>query len=257
MSRLATLDREKRPGSPSLTVVVDGEVSPDLAEQCTALGLRVAALSDGRAETAGRCLLAGSADMDSVRRGLAPPFSGFIELGDEGLLGVGLRCFNTAREGGFCLSLSTLRAYGMSVSELLSWAMRRNMALADGEAADLIDIGIGEALGNAIIHGNLGIPNHLRTTSRGFEHFRLALSERIADPVLSRRRVEINVRACGPEFLTIAVSDQGLGFDLAGKLARSVHSEAKSGRGLGLIRRICVSMLGEDDGRTLVMTFAR
>ena len=240
-----------------LTVLVDGCVSADMAGHCAALGLRVGAVADGGGPFSGGCLLAGEADAASVGRGLAPPFRGFIELGGEGLLGVGLRCFETARAGGFFLSLQTRQAYGLNTLDLLSEAIRRNLALAPGHAADMLDICLGEAIGNAVIHGNLGIPAHLRTTSKGFERFRHVLRDRLADPVLSHRRVEVNVIARGPEFVTISVSDQGHGFDLAGQLTRSVQSDAKSGRGLGLIRKICASVLGEDGGRTLVMTFAR
>ncbi len=252
MTAVASLDPA------TVTMVVEGSVSSDMAEQCAALGLRVATAPDDRAEEgSGTCLLVGEAAADAVRRGLTPPFSGFIGLGDEGLLGVGFRCFETVRAGGFSLSLLTRQTYELNTLDLLSEAIRRNMGLSDGKAADLIDICLGEAIGNAVIHGNLGIPAHLRTTSKGFERFRHVLRERLADPVLSHRRVEISVISRGPDFLTVAVSDQGHGFDLAGQLNRSVQSDAKSGRGLGLIRKICASVLGEDDGRTMVMTFAR
>ncbi|MDO8606837.1 MAG: ATP-binding protein [Phaeospirillum sp.] len=248
------------PHQPMATVTMlvgDGVISEDLAGQCAALGLRVALLPDGRCDGADGCILAGASSAGLVRRGMTPPFSGFVELGDEGVLGVGLRCFETVRAGGLCLSLLTGQAYALNTMELLSEGIRHSMNLPAGKVADQIDICMGEAIGNAVIHGNLGIPNHLRATSKGFEHFRHVLHERLADPVLSRRRVEVNVMARGADFLTITVSDQGHGFDLAGKLSRDVQSDAKSGRGLGLIRKICASVLGEDEGRTLVMTFAR
>lgn len=251
----ASSDRTHSP--PPVTVLVEGSVSVDLAAQCAALGLRVASLSQGGAEAGTNSLLAGRADPEAIERGLAPPFCGFVELGCEGLLGVGLRCFETARAGGFCLSLLTSQVYTLNMMGLVSGALRRKMNLPDGEAADLIDIGVGEALCNAVIHGNLAIPSHLRTTSEGFEQFRLTLRERLTDPVLAHRRVEINVMPWGQDYLTVAVSDQGGGFDVAAQLAGSVHSEAKSGRGLGLIRKICAAMHGENDGRTMVMTFSR
>lgn len=246
-----------RPHETTVTMVIDGAVTEDLRGQCAALGLRVATPTVGCGAAAEGCVLAGAAHVDAVRQGLAPPFSGFVELGDEGLLGVGLRCFETVRAGGFSLSLLTGQAYRLNTTELLSEGIRRNMGLAAGKAADLIEICMGEAIGNAVIHGNLGIPNHLRTTSKGFERFRHVLHERLADPVLSRRRVEINVMPRGGDFLTISVSDQGHGFDLAGQLSRGVQSDAKSGRGLAMMRKVCASLLGEDGGRTLVMTFAR
>ena len=243
-------------GEHPITLVVEGPVSEDLAAQCAALGLRIAAQPSGVAGAAA-ALLSGPAEEANIRRGLAAPFRGFLELGAEGVLGVGFRCLETVRAGGFALSLLTRQAYGLSTLDMLSEAIRRNLALPAGEAADLIDICIGEALGNAVIHGNLGIPNHLRATAEGFETFRAILRDRLADPTLACRRVEICVQARGKDHLNVSVSDQGSGFDLAGQLARSVQSTAKCGRGLGLIRKLCASVLGEDGGRTMVMTFAR
>ena len=83
------------------------------------------------------------------------------------------------------------------------------------------------------------------------------MRERLADPALAGRRIEVNVTDFGPDHLAIAVSDQGRGFDLDACLARGINTDAKSGRGLGLIRKACASVLAEDGGSTLVMTFAR
>ena len=243
-------------GDLPLTLVVEGAVSEDLAAQCVAMGLRIAGQAS-RAPGAAAALLSGVAEEAAVRRGLAAPFQGFRELGEEGVLGVGFRCLETARAGGLALSLLTRQAYGLNTLDLVSEAIRRNLGVPPSEAADLIDICIGEALGNAVIHGNLGIPSHLRTTAEGFEEFRAELRERLADPILACRRVEICVQPRGKDHLSVSVSDQGCGFDLAGQLARGVQSTAKCGRGLGLIRKLCASVLGEDGGRTLVMTFAR
>lgn len=243
-------------GDLAVALVVEGAVSEDMAAQCAALGLRISS-QPSSIPGAAAVLLAGAAEEAAVRRGLAEPFQGFLQLGDEGILGVGFRCLETARAGGFALSLLTRQAYGLNTLDLVSEAIRRNFGFPSGEVADLMDICVGEALGNAVIHGNLGIPSHLRTTAEGFEEFRAILRERLADPILACRRVEICVRPLGKDHLCISVSDQGHGFDLATQLARSVQSSAKCGRGLGLIRRLCASVLGEDGGRTLSMTFAR
>ena len=238
-----------------VTLVVDGAVPGDMPAQCAALGLRIG--SPGDDEGIGSRLLVGAADPALVRRGLAAPFSGFIELGDEGVLGVGLRCFEAVRSGGYALSLLTGPAYGLNTTELVGAAIRRGMDIPDGKVADLIDICMGEAISNAIIHGNLGIPSHLRTTTEGFAQFQRLLHKRMADPVVAARRLEINVLPQGPEFVTVSVSDQGAGFDLAKKLEHTAAATAKNGRGLSLIRKAAQSVHGEDGGRTLVMTFAR
>ncbi|WP_173981733.1 ATP-binding protein, partial [Magnetospirillum sp. SS-4] len=236
---------------PPLMVVVEAGGGDYLAGQCAALGLR---LSDH--PVAGNvCLLAGVAEADSVRRGLRPPFGGFVELGGEGLLGVGLRCFDTARGGGLALSLTTASAYALGVMELLGEAVRRDFILADRDVADMIDICIAEAIGNAVIHGNLGIPGHLRATAKGFQRFCRIMEERLNDPVLSGRRVEINMSSNGAGYVRASVSDQGHGFDLAARLSRAAGPDATHGRGLGVIRKACSALHGEDGGRTLVMLF--
>jgi anti-sigma regulatory factor (Ser/Thr protein kinase) len=241
-----------RPESaPPLLLVSEAAADPHLDRQCAALGLR---LSDTPLDNH-ICLLAGSAETEMVRRGLRAPFAGFIELGGEGLLGVGLRCFETARSGGLALSLITASAYTLSAMELSSEAARRDFAIPDGETADLIDICLAEAIGNAVIHGNLGIPGHLRATPKGFQRFCQIMQERLTDPVLSRRRVEINMSSGGGGRVCMSVTDQGRGFDLAAQLSRAAEVDATHGRGLGLIRRVCSALHGEDDGRTLVMNF--
>jgi len=236
-------------------LVVGQTISPDLDAQCRVLGL----VATAAAPTAGRrsMIAAGEATTDAIERGLAPPYAGFIELGPEGLLGAGLRCFDTVRAGGISLSVRTDSAYRLNVTELIATAIRRSFAIAPGEPSELMEICLAEAIGNAVIHGNLGIPSHLRTSAKGLGNFRRLTQERLADPALAGRRLEINVCARGAEAVTIAVSDQGRGFDLKGHLHRDPCADAKSGRGLGLIHKICKSVLGEDDGRTLIMTFSR
>ncbi|RAU20695.1 ATP-binding protein [Paramagnetospirillum kuznetsovii] len=242
-----------RPVRP-LGLAVDGPVSEDLADQCAALGLLIGTPDAVHADER---LLSGIASDDSIRRGIGGDFSGFVELGDEGLLGVGLRCFETVRSGGLAISLKTRSAYALPTLDIVCDALRDCMGLAPGERADLIGICLGEAISNAVMHGNLEVPAHLRVNSEGFQRFRQIMHERLNDPVLACRRVEINILPRGHDFIAVMVSDQGAGFNFAEHLNHTVDSEAKSGRGLGLISRICASLLAEDGGRTLTMTFAR
>lgn len=257
---MATVMSSKPPGChaadrrPSL--MVDGPPSDDLAAQCRALGIE---LCESR-----NCLvpppasiLGGAGTTESVRTGLAPPYCGFMELGAEGVLGVGLRCFETVRSGGMTLSLQTATVYRLETLELVAQAIRANFGGISQDTADLMEISLAEALSNAVIHGNLGIPNHLRTTTEGFVQFQKIMHARMADPALAGRRVEINVQTRGPDFICVGVSDQGGGFDLNEKLAHTAKATAKNGRGLSLIRKATHSLHGEDGGRTLVMAFRR
>lgn len=237
-------------------LVVDTPPSEDLTAQCMALGVD---LRDGweADDPPSAAIRGGTGAAETVRGGLSAPFCGFVELGAEGVLGIGLRCFETARSGGMTLSLQTGTVYRLETLELVAQAIRANFGGVSPDTADLIEISLAEALSNAVIHGNLGIPNHLRTSAEGFVQFQKLMHARLADPAMASRRIEINIQARGRDFLTISVSDQGAGFDLAEKLRKNATATAKSGRGLALIRKAAHSLHAEDGGRTLVMTFSR
>jgi len=237
-------------------LVVGTPPSEDLAAQCQALGIDLRE-SGPCAEPSTAAILGGAGSTESVRAGLASPYCGFVELGAEGVLGIGLRCFETARGGGMTLSLQTATVYRLETLELVAQAIRANFTTLSQETADLMEISLAEALSNAVIHGNLGIPTHLRTTTEGFVQFQQIMHARMSDPALAGRRIEINVQARGSDFICVAVSDQGGGFNLGEKLSHTAHATAKNGRGLYLIRKATHSLHGEDGGRTLVMTFAR
>lgn len=230
--------------------------SEQLTAQCGMLGVDLVHRPPGSEIEPGTVLL-GDAEADLVRDGLMPPYSGFVELGEEGVVGMGLRCLETVRQGGICLSLRTSSVYRLETLDLVAQALIRRLPDLSAETTDLMGISLGEALSNAVIHGNLGIPNHLRTTPEGFAQFQRKLHAGLADPCRAGRRIEINVHPRGSDFVVVAVSDQGGGFDLTSKLQVIAHATAKSGRGLGLIRRAAHSLHSEDGGRTLVMTFAR
>ncbi|MBI3445946.1 MAG: ATP-binding protein [Magnetospirillum sp.] len=247
----ATGPTDRRP-----VLVVEGAIGPDLAAQCRTLSLDVV-IAGQPVPPLAACILAGSATAGSVRAGLAPPYCGFIELGPEGIVGIGMRCLETARAGGLTLSLQTITAYRLETLEYLVEAIRGYISEMTAESAELMDISLAEAISNAVIHGNLGIPSHLRTTTEGFAQFQRLLHKRMADPVVAGRRLEINIAPRSKDLIMVAVSDQGAGFDLAKKLEHTAAATAKNGRGLNLIRRATQTVHGEDGGRTLVMTFAR
>ncbi|HSV28927.1 MAG TPA: ATP-binding protein, partial [Candidatus Omnitrophota bacterium] len=189
---------------------------------------------------------------DSVLTGLMPPFSGFVDSGADIHAS---RCLDAVGKGGICLSLTTAAAYAIDPTPMLGDIVRRRFG-APEPVAQLIELGLAEALGNAIIHGNLGIDSDMRATFDGFTQFSRLMAERLEDPVLASRRVEVTLVLDASEGLTVAVSDQGQGFDIQRELSKPVESGAKSGRGLALIRKMAKAVAGADSGRTLVMTFA-
>jgi len=243
--------------APGLRLIGSTDRTWDFERQCAALGLapRSASATDEADADCPTLLLAGPATVETIRHSLSPPYSGFLETGPDGLAGTGQRCIETVRAGGMALSLTATTACSVPLVELVAVAIRRRLALANGESAELMEICLAEAVSNAVIHGNLEIPNHLRATPKGFDAFRNVMRERLDDPRMASRRIEIHVLRAAPGSFTLAVSDQGPGFNLAAQIQKEARVDARSGRGLGLIRRACSSIESEDRGRTLVMTF--
>ena len=100
------------------------------------------------------------------------------------------------------------------------------------------------------------VPSHLSTWA-GFntvvlDAFCQRLSERMADAALGGRRVAIAIlREEGR--LDLRITDEGAGFDPAALGPRA--ADAKSGRGLEIIRAMCNRLSVEDGGRSLALSF--
>jgi anti-sigma regulatory factor (Ser/Thr protein kinase) len=237
-----------------LVIVIDTPPTDELRSQCQAIGATLVRRGSPLGGRTG-AMVAGTPKASVVHSALEHPFSGFLELSPDGIAGVGCRCFDSVRAGGFALSLTTAAAYAIDVTDLVAAAIRRRFPAYRGPEGEMIELCLAEAISNAVIHGNLGIDNSLRATREGFELFRQTLSARLREPQLACRRVEVTAFRTPTGALSISVGDQGRGYDMARQLVRPVAPEAKCGRGLALIRKVTQSVLGEDDGRTLVMIF--
>lgn len=232
-------------------LLIDGEPPAGLLRDAARLGIGMGPFAQGMAPGTTPVLVA-APDADAVLTGMMPPFSGFVDMG---LDGVTLRTADAVAVGGLCLSLSTAAAYGLEPAQLLGEVVRRRFGVT-GALAEMIELAVAEALANAVIHGNLEIRSDMRATLDGFQQFSALLSERLGDPALAARRVDVAMFVDPKEGLVVAVSDQGPGFDIQRELTKPVDAGAKSGRGLALIRKMARAVAGADNGRTLVMTFA-
>lgn len=231
-------------------LLIDGEAPAWLVRDAARMGIGVGPFAEGMPPGTTPVLVA-AADPDTVLTGLMPPFAGFIDMG---LNGLPPRAAEVAAAGGLCLSLSTTAAYGLEPAQVLGDVVRRRFGAAE-PLAEMIELGLAEALGNAIIHGNLGICSDLRATFDGFQQFSALLAERLADSALATRRIDVMLAVDPAEGLVVSVTDQGAGFDIQRELTKPVDAGAKSGRGLALIRKMARAVAGADDGRTLVMSF--
>jgi sigma-B regulation protein RsbU (phosphoserine phosphatase) len=197
-------------------------------------------------------LLLTSRRLELVETGLAPPYSGFIEIGANGVSDVGAACLDAVEQGGLCLSLTVAGAWACCASALLQSAVTKRLGGdRDWEAVELC---LSEAITNAIVHGGLGVESVLRETPEGLADYGQRVHERLNDPVYARKRIEVTVIPLPGGALQITVYDRGDGFDLKAALARSPAPGAKHGRGLMLINKVARSVASMDGGRTLIVT---
>ncbi len=225
------------------------------AEQLDAVLCHADNRSDGGALP--QCaLLVGEGSETALATGLAQPYRGFLELDSQGgLAGVGPRCLRVARQGGLVASLTTATAFSCDLVGRFAKVLRERMPNMSAGTGDDLEMCLAEAVGNAVVHGNLEIGSGLRTNRDDFELYCNLLKEGLANPELSARRVEVCWMPLNQFQQMVVVSDQGQGFDFSKQLSTSCELEAKSGRGLPLIKMLARSVSAEDGGRSLVMTF--
>lgn len=101
---------------------------------------------------------------------------------------------------------------------------------------DSVRLALAEALNNAMVHGNLALGSELKEAG-DWEGFEAELERRQQDPAYGERKIFVEVDA-GLDGLTIAIEDQGKGFDPA-SLPDPTDPAAllnNSGRGVMLMR---------------------
>ncbi|CAA7615212.1 ATP-binding protein [Magnetospirillum sp. UT-4] len=240
---------------PAILLLADGvRVAPKPVHDLDAAGAQVVPFVEGMGLDSAHRILLAAGDFSRIQLGLHPPLSGFVQGDGPRPLELGRRCLDAVRGGGFCLSLIAATAYECDVAALCIRSIAQRFAPPEA-VRDSIELALGEAVGNAVIHGSLGISSDMRASLAEYQHFHSLLEDRLRDPHFAGRRVDVAASGGGGH-LTVSVSDQGEGFDIDSRLARSADREAKSGRGLGLIRQLAADVAGEDGGRTLVMRFA-
>lgn len=115
-----------------------------------------------------------------------------------------------------------------------------------------------EAITNAIIHGNLELSSELK--ERGDDAFAKTLALRATDPVLSQRKVDIQVEYDGTT-CRWTMTDEGRGFDVEKALKRTESEDPEvllaSGRGLIIMRSFLDDIRWDWGGRRVIMTIDR
>jgi hypothetical protein len=143
-------------------------------------------------------------------------------------------------------SVSTASAHAVPLARVLAGALGRRLRLRR-DRRDAVRTSLAEAVGNAVLHGNLGIPAPDRRDLDGFAALADMAVRRLADPARAERRIEVRVRRATARSLTVEVADEGAGYVPA--------AGERPGSGLFLIRALAESVELLDGGRCIRMGF--
>jgi len=177
-------------------------------------------------------------------------------LGAETSLAIDVRCRAAAAglavgPGSLTLRLTTAAAARLDVASAFATALSVREPGFRAGAVDL-RIALQEAIGNAVLHGNLGLDGGQRRTREGLVAFGTAMAARLADPAYAALAVTVAAE-WDSRHLVVAVEDCGVGFDPA-----QVVSEAGTpmGMGLAVIRSRCGGVSFSKGGRRIAMAYA-
>lgn len=157
-----------------------------------------------------------------------------------------------AVEPGFYLSLTTGTAYGLQCAVLVCDELARRGGLTPDRRSN-VELCLHEAIANAIVHGNLGLSSAAKNQPDGYRLFGQMLRDRLEDPLIKRRRIDIFCR-WNATTIAIAVVDQGGGFD-SSLAPVATSGKARSGRGFVFMRALASRVTVTDGGRCTVLHF--
>lgn len=230
-----------------------GVAASALAVACSRLGVRVPEDGEDWRRRGVPCLLVSADGEVELDAGLKPPYSGYYEWHPGSPMAVSDACIDAVSQGGLAVSMTTARAYGLQLAAIFAGALAWRLELAEAMAAD-IEMALQEAVANALVHGNLGISSEPRGDAAGFRAYCATIDDRLADPLLAARRVEV-FGVPVPGGVKVTVTDEGLGFELNRELAREALIGEKWGRGLRIISGLARRVETLDGGRRVEMTF--
>ncbi len=149
------------------------------------------------------------------------------------------------------LRLSTATATRLDVADAFATALEpRFPHLAD--QLNGIRYAVQEAVGNAVIHGNLGLDGALRASLEELRQFAAAMEQRLGDPAHAGLPITIAARPCRGG-IAVSVEDRGPGFHPPS--IRPPPSAAAGGLGLAIIGQCCRRIRFSRGGRRITMLF--
>ncbi|MCF8483151.1 MAG: SpoIIE family protein phosphatase [Rhodospirillum sp.] len=153
------------------------------------------------------------------------------------------------REPGRSLVLSVRAALsGLLPDLIVAWILAEAPTLAS-RTDDLWAV-TQEALVNAALHGNLGLPSHLDPA----KDLWVDIEARLRTVPYNRRLVVVGLHRRGGH-LDLTIQDEGNGFDPKGVALLPPDTLSLSGRGFALMARFSDGVDHEDEGRRLRLRF--
>ncbi|WP_162306073.1 ATP-binding protein [Oleisolibacter albus] len=152
----------------------------------------------------------------------------------------------------FLLSLTTATAWSLdTAARFCDGLEQRDMVPAQHRGE--VELGLHEAVINAVLHGNLGLQGSLLDLPPLFERICTELSRAMGEATLSQRRVELAAWVA-EDSLHIRIRDEGNGYDPA-SLPAVRDPAARSGRGLEIMRAVSAAVTVEEGGRSVTLRF--
>lgn len=167
---------------------------------------------------------------------------------------VGANLNQTLAAHGLYLTLTTRTAYHTEPARQFCAALAERLSLDDERRQDM-ELALHEAVVNGLLHGNLEISSAGRDTLDGLNLFCDTVAERLKDPQLANRPLEI-FAVWDQHSIHLSVLDGGPGYD-PDSLPSPDDPNRKSGRGLFMIRQIANAITISEHGRCMTMRFDR
>jgi anti-sigma regulatory factor (Ser/Thr protein kinase) len=125
---------------------------------------------------------------------------------------------------------------------------------AENECEPRFCVAVGEALANAVFHGNLEVSSSLK--GAGGTSFADAVAAREQQSPYRDRKVTI-LEQVSPDGVQVTISDEGAGFDVPGTLAQLQAPEElrSSGRGISMMQGLADELHFSQTGSVVTLVF--
>ncbi|WP_051330334.1 ATP-binding protein [Niveispirillum irakense] len=219
----------------------------DLARASASFGLPLA----DKAPQAVQVVLVTESAAGELVNALRSRCAAIIEYTEGALPAAALR--DALAAGHLLVSLTTRMAWTLdTAAQFCEGLMARGM-MPEGLRHD-VELSLHEAIINAVLHGNLAMGGSLVDDPRQFDAFCQRLSAKLAEPERALKRIDLSAWIAEAH-LHVRIADEGDGYD-SDLVRQPATPDAKSGRGLEIMRVMSHGLTVSDGGRTATLRFA-